>query len=311
MAPKAQLVFITLLRALVVNSASFGANAMRKFGLCVCFACAGALAGCPVDDRTLEPIDVTVGVAGRHGMAGSGGDFSSGAGGDAGSAGETGGTLTGGIGAGSGGAAPAGSGGSSGMPALGGAGAGASGCGCAVGGAAKRCPDIDGNKVLDCDETLAQNAGFDADVSTWANDTGASTKWDERDAHSRTDSGALSLELETVVDKEGTVLLGTRQCFSASGGAVYRFATEVSVPVETASARAGIQLIPYASPACNGTLLDNVTSNLIQGTTWSVAEITYLMPVAAKSVALRLIAIKPFKDEPTPILFDNVLVRTD
>lgn len=293
---------------------------MRWFGVVTLTLGAAAVTACPVDDRTLSPIEVTVGNAGtgEHsggatGDAGAGGDASSAAGtgapeGGAGGHGARGGSM--GVGGTSGSGGKGGSGGSS---AAGGScsawpGGGPS-CGC--GGAEANCPDIDGNQVADCDETLADNASFDEDATAWVPDTGVKSSWIEADAHGSDVSGALGLRVETVADQDGTVLLGARQCFTVSAGAVYKFAVETSVPDDAETVRAGFQLVVHDGPLCTGTLVDNVMSNFIQGSTWSVAQLTYLTPASARSITMRLIAQKPFRHEATTVQFDNALVRTE
>ena len=276
------------------------------------------LAACAVDDRSLQGIAVWVaGSAGEVGVgatSGEAGDAGGDSGGDAGASGSAG-TGTGGTGA-IGGTAGGSSGkaGSAGSAPIGGSGgkSGAGGvCGCGGEGSPPRCPDIDGNHVLDCDETLAKNGSFDDDVSNWMNDSGVASSWRDIDSHDGDDSGSLALEIQTVADQDGNVMLGTRQCFSAAGGAVYYYGVEISVPESAEDYRAGFQLLIHDSPACSGQPVDKVDSNYIEGSSWSVAQITYLTPTSTKSIALRLIAIKPFRAEPVNVRFDNVLVRTD
>lgn len=284
------------------------------------------LVACPVDDRELQGI--TVWVAGSSGEAGWAGTSSEGGeagvdsggsagaaaeGGSAGSSGNAGsgtggsganaGSAGSGVGAGTGGGVPLG--GTGAQPGTGGA------CGCGGEGGKPRCPDIDGNHVLDCDETLAKNGSFDENVSNWANDSSVVSSWRDADSHDGEDSGSMALEIQTVTDQDGTVMLGTRQCFSAAGGAVYYYGVEISVPEAAEGSRAGFQLLVHDVPACAGEPFSKVESNFVEGSSWSVAQLTYLTPATAKSISLRLLVIKPFRAEPEKVRFDNVLVRTD
>jgi hypothetical protein len=291
---------------------------MRGFGVVTLTLGACVVTACPVDDRTLTPIEVTVGNAGSNDPAGgaagddsAGGDAGSSAGTNASEGGEGGHAARGGS------TAVGGTSGSGGTSTSGGtAGScstwpgGGPGCGCG-GTAPLNCPDIDGNQVADCDETLADNASFDEDAAAWVPDTGVESTWLETDSRGSDESGALGLRVETVVDKEGTVILGARQCFSVSPGAVYKFAVETSVPDDAGDVRAGFQLVVHDGPLCGGALVDNVLSSFLQGSTWSVAQLTYLTPTSAKSIAMRLIAQKPFRADPVTVQFDNALVRTE
>jgi hypothetical protein len=281
--------------------------------------------GCPVDNRSLKGISVWVSGSGGEqagGTSGEGGDAGAepggtagatdagtGAGGTSGSdSGGTNGSGAGGLSGGSGGAC----GGGGGACGKGGAaGQAASGGVCTCGGPPPPCPDIDGNSVLDCDETLAENGSFNANVARWANDSGVVTSWRDTDAHAATGSGSLALEIGIVAEQDGSMMLGTRQCFPASGGTVYYYGVEISVPEDAEGYRAGFQLLVHDKPACSGDPIDRLESNLVEATDWSVAEKTYLTSTLAQSVTLRLLAIKPFRADPAKVRFDNVLVRPD
>lgn len=111
--------------------------------------------------------------------------------------------------------------------------------------------------------------------------------------------------ITTVAEQDGSVMLGARQCFPASGGTVYHYAVEISVPDEEGM-RAAFQVITYDNPACTGAVLDTVNSSYIEGAHWNLTELTYLTPSKAKSMALRLVSIKPFRLDPVPVLFDSI-----
>lgn len=285
-----------------------------------------SLLGCPVDDRALQGITVWVaGSAGESGSAGTtneGGEAGIDSGGSAGASADGGSAPSGGsagsdTGGGSANGGAAGSGvtaGSGGGIPLGGTGAGpgtGGACGCGGEGGKPRCPDIDGNRVLDCDETLAKNGSFDDDVSHWTNDTGVASSWRDSDSHDGENSGSMALEIQTVADQDGSVMLGTRQCFSADGGAVYYYGVEVSVAEGAEGFQAGIQLLVHDTPGCSGQPVSKADSNFVTGSAWNIAQLTFWTPPTAQSITLRLTTIKPFRAEPEKVRFDNVLVRTD
>jgi hypothetical protein len=308
---------------------------MRVSG--ICFALYGAglcFAACKVDERPLTGLRVVIiGNAGESGSGASGGagadtGAAPGQGGsDAGAAGgggDTGGTSgSSGSGGTVGGAGGSSTGGAGGNPALAGgsSGGGAGGteaagiggmCGCSGGaGVPGRCPDLDQNQVPDCDESLADNPSFDADVKGWRSDTDLDVEWAADDALGHDDSGSLAMTSQIEIDQDGSKLLGATQCLSVSGGSVYRFAVQISVPDDAGETRGGLELILYDTAECTGDVVDNLSSSLLKGAEWKTAELTYLTPSTARSVGLRLISIKPFRQPAVTLLFDNLLMRTD
>jgi hypothetical protein len=266
--------------------------------------CFGALTACPIDERELEGL--TIGVSGASGQSGSG----FGGEGDGGEVGATGGSSGQGGSSTQGGAGGARSqGGAGGVSAQGGS-AGSGGSSAEGGGPPTRCPDLDVNGVLDCDETLAINPTFDSDVLPWIGETGIVLDLHETDAHGVTGSGALSVENQTDVDQSGSSLLAARQCISVLGNTIYDFAVEVAVPAESVNAQGGMIMFFYDGPACTGNLADNpVISTFVSASDWTVAQKTYLTPMSAESVMLRLVSQKMFRDPPTKVFYDNVLVR--
>jgi len=276
---------------------------------------AGLASGC-IDERGLEPNHIVVvpGDGGESGTTGAAGNDSA-TGGDGTSAnGGTGPIAVGGSG-GNAGAAEAGSdgippGGTSATAGTGGS------CGCAGSAGTGepvdlRCPDLDGNGVLDCDETLVENASFQKDAKGWSKETGSDLAWEDKDGWDHDDSGSLGVTNQVVEAMEGNSLMGVRQCFPVSGGAVYTFAVQISIPDYAGETKAGMQINLFDSADCAGTVLDHPTTNWVKGSSWNVAQITYLSPPAAKSAMLRLVAMKPFRQTPVAVLFDNVLGHTD
>jgi len=203
--------------------------------------------------------------------------------------------------AGSDGVTQGGSGGSSGSGGtLGNAGAPAEG----------RCPDLDQNGVLDCDETVVKNASFDKDTAGWSLETGAELDWEDHDGWDHDDSGSLGVTNQVVETMDGNALTGARQCIPITGGTVYAFAAQISMPDYAGETVAGIQLNLFDSPGCTGTLLDHPETNWVKGSTWNVVQYTYLTQPTAVSAMVRLVAKKPFRQTPVAVLFDNVLFHT-
>jgi hypothetical protein len=191
------------------------------------------------------------------------------------------------------------------------AGAGSGGTQGGTGGVSGRCPDLDDNGVLDCDETLIHNASFDVDTTGWSAETNVSLEWISTDAEGRTDSGSLGLSDTFEMMQDGSLMVGAHQCQPVNEASVYRFITQISVPGDAPDTRAGFQILLYDGPECTGMTLDTQTSVLTQGSGWQLADLTYQTPTTAKSVGLRLVSVKPFGDPPVTVLFDNVLMHAD
>lgn len=283
--------------------------------------CSLALTGCPVDDRSLghhaglEFIEVggdsgaaaTDGGTGGAGIGGTGVEPSSGQAGQ----------LAGGTGDQSGsGGAPAGASGAGGA-VLGSGGAsfgGRAGAGAAQGGAGAfsgACPDLDDDGVPDCTQTQITNAAFATDAAAWTPEPGVTLAWVSADAGGASDSGALGVTDSVQKDQDGSLMTGATQCQAVTGGGVYRFTTEVSVPNDAPNTSAGFQIIVSDGPRCTGTTLDTRTSMLARGSAWQLGDITYRTPTSAQSVNVRLVSVKPFADPPVTVLFDNVLMHPD
>lgn len=300
-------------------------------GLVAAPLCAIAASSCLVDERPLRPLQVVFiqgGEAGASPSAGEGGSPEAAGGSSSGgttAGGEAGMLASGGTNGGGAGpvAGSSGTGNQAGSSANG-ASSGAGGtsvlqggtCGCASqgsGAASAGCPDLDGNGIPDCDESLAANPSFDADsmLQAWTADTNVELKWITADAHTKADSGSLVVENDAQGDQDGSSMLGARQCFRVVGGAIYHFGSEISVPDAAGQGRGGLQVTVYDVPGCVGSILDTFNSNLVKGSTWKASQVTYISPATAKSLLVRLVAVKLFRDPSLAVGFDNVLVRTE
>jgi hypothetical protein len=301
----------------------------RVLGL-MCIVSAG-LTGCPVDGRSLEPQTP------NRGGTSAGGAIESGTGGteggtshsvpSAGAAGE---------GTNGGSAQSAGTGGAPSSGGIGGAsasaGAGVAGgspntrgihCVCGVGPLTsvpasavpqlERCPDLDGNLRLDCDETALTNSTFDADVRGWSEEIGLTLTWSDVDAHGKETSGSLAVDNRNEGNRDGDTMSGASQCIDATGGALYRLAAELLISDAPEEGGGGLQLIFHDDVACAGHVIDNSTASSLAGPwpAWKVLTLTQRAPASAKSATIRLVAMKPFRRPSFRVIFDNVLVRAE
>lgn len=282
-----------------------------RMKLWIAACCFGALTACPLDDRELRQLEL--GQIGGVSGASTGGDGGQSDGGDAGS--ESGGSSARGGSSMQGGSGGTRGGGSGSSGESGNAGTSASGGSSGEdGGPPTRCPDLDFNGVLDCEETLVPNGNFESMALPWIAETEVVADWEDSDAHDVMDSGSLGVENQKNVDMAGPTMLGVRWCVSVNGSSVYRFAVEAMVPEEAENAQAGIQLIFHDGPLCTGNQPDLPKTSLsfiTSGQGWRVAEITQLMAAEVKSVVVKLVSMKPFRDPPSRVFFDNILVKEE
>ena len=240
--------------------------------------------------------------------------------GSSGSAGSSGaGGAAGGVSAGSGGTPiidPGGSGTVSGGGTAGASGAnnsGSAGVAAGAGGAPfdSPCGDIDNDSVDDCTETLVLNSHFDTDAAQWVAAANAVQAWDARDARSKSGSGSLMVTNQApTMQVDASVIAGTEQCIAVTEAVKYEFAAHVMIPDGQGAGEAGLNLYAFAGDACSGVFLTGLTPGMTKQTgSWVVVEGQLAMPAGARSVVVRLVASKPFKQDKLSALFDDVLVR--
>ena len=258
-------------------------------------ASAFVLSGCPVDERELVEYIASDGFeGGRSGSKGISEEESAGEGGQA----ESG---NGGKGGSSSNAANAGATVSGGQAGAGGASVGTDAC-----------PDLDRNGVPDCVETKVRNASFGEDTSEWSEENGMSLSWSESDARKVSESGSLVVENRQETDRDGQFMTGARQCLDIPEPAVYRAAADILVPAGQGEGSGGIQMLFYDDVGCSGRVVTNGMSSAVPaGDNWKVVSVSRTVLPGIKSVALRLVAVKPFRAKSFKVSFDNVLVRRD
>ena len=276
-----------------------------------------ALVGCPLDERTLQPMPTTTDSGGNGGSdggsagapdGGAGGNSSSG--GNGGAGGSDADTETSSGGSDAGGTSAGGSGGND----TGGAGgsAGASSTGEAGGTGDPGCPDLDDNHVADCDETLVDNASFDANLNGWHEETNALANWEHEDALDHDASGSATITNRTVYeDREGQVMRGLWQCIPANPGTAYQMLTQVRITGEEGQGWGGLNLWFYDGADCTGTVVTASTPLLGTTADWSLTETRAEAPENTQSMLVRLVVNKPYSAPAIAIDFDNVLIRED
>lgn len=279
------------------------------------------LVGCPLDERTLQPIPSTTASGGSGGsggsLGGSAGASDDAAGGSTSSSGGSGGTdveaTTSSGGSDAGGSSSVGGGGNDTTSAGGATStAGPTTTGEAGGTGDPGCPDLDDNEVADCDETLVENANFDANLNGWHEETNALANWEHDDALDHDASGSATITNRTVdEEREGQVMRGLWQCIPASAGTAYQMLTQLRITGAEGQGWGGLNLWFYDGADCTGTAVTASTPLLGTTTDWSLTETRAEAPENTQSMLVRLVVNKPFSAPAITVDFDNVLIRED
>jgi hypothetical protein len=235
--------------------------------------------------------------------SGTGGAGGGGAGGNVGAG------ATGGIGGGAGGT-QSGAGGTAGTAGNGGSGGSGGG---GSGGAG--CPDLDGDGVPDCQQTLVKNPGFDDATTSWTAEPGSTTSWASTDGNGNPQSGAISVSnTDTDVDDApyGTTTTGAFQCVTVDPGSCYQVDVQAYLPSSSGPGAAGFILDYYTSATCGGATPATafVSPQVTATDSWeTVSGRTTQIPLGVAAVAVRLVAVKAVEQVSAEALFDNVLLR--
>jgi hypothetical protein len=245
-----------------------------------CAAFCWCIAGCAVDDRMLLRGNST------------GGSFGDGA------TSETGGQATA-----SGGAATGGRSGSGGK----GTGGATSGGTVGTGGGAEE----DAGCTEGCPNNLLLNPDFDADVSNWMAEDQVTIAWDPTNASLRTSSGSISIRNERVADVDNMTAAGAMQCVPVEGQKTYDIEAFVMPRVIDGTASGHINVQFYAADDCSGPPLPGgrTTASANRVGDWENDRGEPVASPDAHSMAFRLTAHKPLRDDPVEVVFDRVIVR--
>jgi hypothetical protein len=213
---------------------------------------------------------------------------------------------------GAGGSAGAGGSGSTGGGASGGAGGhvGAGG----TGGSGSTCPDLDGDGVADCHQTLVQNPGFDSATTGWTAEAAGSGGWTSVDGGGSPGSGAIAVVNNDTNANDapyGTTTVGAFQCLTVTIGSCYQVDVQTSIPSGQASVAAGFVIDEHTTGDCSQSPATSFVSPQAStvGAWQTISGTTTRIPLGIGSVAVRLVAVKPVAQATAEALFDNVLVR--
>jgi hypothetical protein len=171
------------------------------------------------------------------------------------------------------------------------------------------CPDLDDNGVLDCRESLVKNGDFATGLAGWAAEPNATAAFDGTDDGDgvRT-SGALAVTNTAMGESVNAFMVGARQCVNAGGG-TYQLFGQVKLQ-EAGAATAGINVQFFNAADCGGAVSGVYSSSLYDSAPqWRTIAAQMPVPPSVRSMAVRLVVVKPYRQAPVKALFDNVLLR--
>jgi hypothetical protein len=174
----------------------------------------------------------------------------------------------------------------------------------------QRCPDLDEDGKLDCDQTLLTNPGFDADDRGWLIEDGTIGAWQHDDAYEKSDSGSLQVTNTLYApDSSSKGFAGLYQCFSVDAGQEFLAAANVKADDHPESGTGGINVLFFDGPGCVGTPLGTVSAQTTATNGWRVVKTTLTAPEQARSVKVRIGVLKSFNVESFSVFIDNALFR--
>ena len=172
------------------------------------------------------------------------------------------------------------------------------------------CGDLDQNSVQDCQETLAKNAAFDANVDQWLADPGVTKAWRLDEARDGMPSGGLAVTFTTGGTSSGWALGAVGQCLPAWTDDEFEIGARCLVPADQGGGSAQVSVAIFAEDDCKGSLLESRTPVLLaQIGAWRALHGSVKMPAGTRSVLVRLAAAKPGPQTTLEVHFDDILFR--
>jgi hypothetical protein len=177
------------------------------------------------------------------------------------------------------------------------------------------CADLDEDGIADCQETLLSNATFDGDVTHWNADVGASLTWDSRDALAAPGSGsALLTAASSAFDAGGSSLLTAGQCAAVTGGQiVIAYANVLVDEGQDQNGDAAVYVDFYDASNCTGTSTRSFSTPQpldARVGAWLTLKAALLTTTATHSARVMLAIEKPFQAQSFHARFDNLLLKT-
>lgn len=172
-------------------------------------------------------------------------------------------------------------------------------------------PVEDSGVCTDCPPNVVVNADFDVDVNGWVAEPKSIIEWDEEDAQGSDSSGSIQVHNNHVEDIVNNTAVGARQCGAASPGAVYEISAKVLIRLTEGSGNGHVSVGFFAGKNCEPPQLTQggfTTTSSFRVGAWENERGETVAPVNAQSIAVRLVAEKPLRQETLAVVFDEVRV---
>lgn len=168
-----------------------------------------------------------------------------------------------------------------------------------------------GGVIMPGCETLVLNPGFQTNAMGWEPEAPDATAiWHAGDAQASPTSGSLAVTNQTNLASDGFGMSGARQCLPITAGSTYDFAASLFTGGGQGMGGGAMSVFFHDGPDCTGTLSKGAVSPTESTVdAWKSVDLQALAPATAKSMLVRLVAVKPFRQPSLIVRFDNVLVR--
>lgn len=176
------------------------------------------------------------------------------------------------------------------------------------------CADRNHDGTPDCDASLVANATFDHDTTSWQTEPDVTTEWTVDDARGSSSSGSMIVRNSSQGAPGGWSFGGATQCITATRGATYDLRADTFIPAEQAVGGAGLSVWFFPTENCAGTAasgdkFDAAPTDKV-GVWFTVGETT-TAPTSARSMLVRLVALKPLDTAEFDALFDRVRITAE
>jgi hypothetical protein len=177
----------------------------------------------------------------------------------------------------------------------------------------RECPDLDGNVVLDCKESLIINPDFKTGLDGWTAELNMTQSFASIDGNGNPSSGSIAVTNASQSDTAlGSVMGGSKQCVPTAGLTGYDLYLEtLFVPSLDGFTSSGAAFEFYSTMDCsgaaNGSFMPPLADSNLSG--WRILQGIVSTPGNTRSMLVRLVVLKPFKQAPTQALFDNILLK--
>lgn len=164
--------------------------------------------------------------------------------------------------------------------------------------------------MVDCDESLVENAGFARNLGGWERAPDATVAWGPDDGVENPRSGSLMVENTRLGSGDANSFASVSQCLTLPSGKYAVFA-QVWMDPQPGPGSGGLIANVFADDECTGEKLSSAALLTIATSQWTSVGRSVEVPALGRALELQLGALKPLQAEPFVAQFDNVLVRPE